>query len=266
MVKLTVDLIQGAAQYINPVKDRELDLRGYKIPIIENLGATLNQFDCIDFTDNEIRKIDNFPVLPRIKTLYFNNNRIVRIGEGLEQSLPQLQTLIMTNNNVQELSDLEPLSSVKNMNMLSFLHNPVCAKPNYRLYVIYKFPNLKVLDFKKVKQQERDQADALFTSKRGKDQMREIKKKARTFVPGAPLDEKANGKAGGANPAGLNPEQIKTIKAAIARASTLEEIERLNHMLRTGQVPTSGAGNDATAAAAGAAGSQPYDPMVEEDE
>jgi len=145
MVKLTVDLIHGAAQYINPVNDRELDLRGYKIPIIENLGASLNQFDCIDFTDNEIRKIDNFPFLPRIKTLYFNNNRIVRIGEGLEKSMPELHTLIMTNNNVQELADLEPLSSVKTMTMLSFLHNPVCAKPNYRLYVIYKFPASKSL-------------------------------------------------------------------------------------------------------------------------
>lgn len=28
MVKLTPDLIQSSMQYINPVKDRELDLRG----------------------------------------------------------------------------------------------------------------------------------------------------------------------------------------------------------------------------------------------
>ena len=27
MVKLTVDLIEGAGQYINPIRDRELDLR-----------------------------------------------------------------------------------------------------------------------------------------------------------------------------------------------------------------------------------------------
>ena len=49
----------------------------YKIPIIENLGATLDQFDTINFTNNEIRKIDNFPLLPRLKSLIFNNNRIV---------------------------------------------------------------------------------------------------------------------------------------------------------------------------------------------
>ena len=43
MVKCTAELIEGAGQYINPVRDRELDLRGYKIPVIENLGSTLDQ-------------------------------------------------------------------------------------------------------------------------------------------------------------------------------------------------------------------------------
>ena len=43
MVKCTPELIEGAGQYINPVRDRELDLRGYKIPVIENLGSTLDQ-------------------------------------------------------------------------------------------------------------------------------------------------------------------------------------------------------------------------------
>jgi len=261
VVKLTVDLIQGAAQFTNTVKDRELDLRGYKIPLIENLGATLNQFDCIDFTDNEIRKVDNFPFLPRLKTLYFNNNRIVRIGEGLDQSMPSLETLILTNNNIQELADIEQLSCVKTLTMISFLHNPVCAKANYRLYVIHKFPALKVLDFKKVKKQEKDAAESLYASKKGKDQMKEIKKKARTFVPGAPLGVDANN-ASKANPSGLTPEQIKGIKAAIAKATTFEEIERLNHMLRSGQVPGKDGKMPATQN-----GGQAYNPMeVEEDE
>ena len=51
----------------------------------------------------------------------------------------------------QELADIETLSSVKTLTMLSLLHNPVVAKPNYRLFVIHRFPNLRVLDFKKVK-------------------------------------------------------------------------------------------------------------------
>jgi U2 small nuclear ribonucleoprotein A' len=82
MVKLTPDLIEGAAQYMNPVRDRELDLRGYKIPVIENLGTTLDQFDTLDLSDNEIRKLDGFPFLARVKTLLLNNNRIFRVAEG----------------------------------------------------------------------------------------------------------------------------------------------------------------------------------------
>jgi len=233
MVKLTADLIYGAAQYTNAIRERELDLSEYKIPIIENLGASLDQFDTINFTNNEIRKIDNFPMLPRLKSLIFNNNRIVRIADGLEENLPNLNTLILTNNNIQELADLEQLSGLQNLEMISLLHNPVVSKPNYRLFVIHKFSNLRVLDFKKVKQKERDSAKELFKSKKGKEQLKEIEKKAKTFVPGGNLPESKLK----SNAAGLTPEQVKNIKSAISKATTLEEIERLNTMLRTGQVP-----------------------------
>ena len=143
MVKLTPDIIEGAGQYINPIRDRELDLRGYKIPVIENLGAALDQYDTIDFSDNEIRKLDGFPYMHRVKNLMLNNNRIVRIGEGLELCLPNLSTLILTNNSLQELADLEPLNSSTKLEFLSLLHNPVVTRRNYREYVIHKFPNLR---------------------------------------------------------------------------------------------------------------------------
>ncbi len=42
---------QHARAFINPVKERELDLRGLKIPLIENLGVTQDQFDSIDLCD-----------------------------------------------------------------------------------------------------------------------------------------------------------------------------------------------------------------------
>uniref|UniRef100_A0A672F7U7 U2A'/phosphoprotein 32 family A C-terminal domain-containing protein n=1 Tax=Salarias fasciatus TaxID=181472 RepID=A0A672F7U7_SALFA len=151
MVKLSAELIEQAAQYTNPVRDRELDLRGYKIPVLENLGATLDQFDTIDFSDNEIRKLDGFPLLKRLKTLLMNNNRICRIGDNLEQCLPSLTELVLTNNNIQELGDLDPLASVKTLTLLSLLRNPVTNKKHYRLYVINKIPQIRVLDFQKVK-------------------------------------------------------------------------------------------------------------------
>jgi U2 small nuclear ribonucleoprotein A' len=151
-MKLTADLIADSPQFFNANKDWELDLRGNKIPVLENLGCTLDQFDVIDFSDNDIRKLEGFPVLRRLKTLFFNNNRIIRISEGLEQLLPNLRELMLTNNALQELGDLDPLSTIKTLTHMSLLRNPVTARKHYRLYVIHMLPNLKVLDFQKVKQ------------------------------------------------------------------------------------------------------------------
>ncbi|XP_062405476.1 U2 small nuclear ribonucleoprotein A' [Sardina pilchardus] len=230
MVKLSAELIEQAAQYTNPVRDRELDLRGYKVPVLENLGATLDQFDTIDFSDNEIRKLDGFPLLKRLKTLIMNNNRICRIGENLEQSLPSLKELILTNNNIQELGDLDPLATVKTLTLLSLLRNPVTNKKHYRLYVISKIPQVRVLDFQKVKLKERQEAEKMFKGKRGAQLAKDIAKRTKTFTPGAVLqaDKKRTGPS---------PADVEAIKNAIASATSLAEVERLKGMLQSGQIP-----------------------------
>ncbi|NXE60562.1 RU2A protein, partial [Calcarius ornatus] len=208
MVKLTAELIEQAAQYTNAVRDRELDLRGYKIPVIENLGATLDQFDAIDFSDNEIRKLDGFPLLRRLKTLLMNNNRICRIGENLEQALPSLTELILTNNNIAELGELDPLATIKSLTYLRY----VTPKRKAALSL------------------ERQEAEKMFKGKRGAQLAKDIARRAKTFNPGAglPTDKKKTGPS---------PGDVEAIKAAIANASTLAEVERLKGLLQAGQIP-----------------------------
>lgn len=63
---------------------------GYKIPSIENLGATQDQFDHFDFSDNELMKIENFPLLKRLASLTLNNNKISVIADGIGVQLPRL--------------------------------------------------------------------------------------------------------------------------------------------------------------------------------
>ncbi|XP_077301366.1 small nuclear ribonucleoprotein polypeptide A'-like U2A [Arctopsyche grandis] len=230
MVKLTAELVQQSLQYTNPCKDRELDLRGYKIPQIENMGATSDQFDCIDLSENDIRKLDGFPLLKRLKCLLLNNNRIVRISENLEQYIPSIESLILTGNQMQELGDLDPLTTLTNLKTLSLLQNPVTYKTHYRQYVAYKFPELRLLDFKKIKQKEREEANALFKSKKGKELQKEIAKKAKTFVPGGNLPDTAKTTV-------ATPQEIFKIREAIKNASSLAEVERLTRMLQTGQIP-----------------------------
>lgn len=48
MVKLTAAMIGDSPQYTNTLRDREIDLRGYKLSVIENLGATLVSIFIID--------------------------------------------------------------------------------------------------------------------------------------------------------------------------------------------------------------------------
>ncbi|CAH1112770.1 unnamed protein product [Psylliodes chrysocephalus] len=230
MVKLTAEIIQNSMQFINPVKDRELDLRGYRIPEIENLGATGDQFDTLDFSDNDIRKLDGFPYLTRLKCLLMNNNRIVRIGEHLEEYIPNLETLVLTGNQMEELGDIEPLSTLEKLTSLSLMFNPITAKQHYRLYIIFKIPQLKLLDFRKIKLKERDEAKMLFKSKKGKEIQKEIIKKAKTFVPGGNVNSVAKSR-------GLTDDEIKKIREAIKKANSLVEVERLQKILQSGQIP-----------------------------
>uniref|UniRef100_A0A3Q2GNI2 Small nuclear ribonucleoprotein polypeptide A' n=1 Tax=Cyprinodon variegatus TaxID=28743 RepID=A0A3Q2GNI2_CYPVA len=228
MVKLSAELIEQAAQYTNPVRDRELDLRGYKIPVLENLGATLDQFDTIDFSDNEVRKLDGFPLLRRLKTLLMNNNRICRIGENLEQALPSLRELVLTNNNIQEL--VSRLTCFIIICVFSLLKNPVTNKKHYRLYVINKIPQIRVLDFQKVKLKERQEAEKMFKGKRGIQLAKDLGRRTKTFTPGvAAQAEKRR--------TGPSQADVEAIKNAIANASSLEEVERLKGMLQAGQIP-----------------------------
>lgn len=107
MVRITADLVRESPQFLNPLTQRELDLRSNKIPIIENLGATLDQFDAIDLSDNDIARVEGFPTLKRLKTLFINNNRVSNVAPNLNEFLPNLEELVLTNNNIQEFADIQ---------------------------------------------------------------------------------------------------------------------------------------------------------------
>uniref|UniRef100_A0A0D9YPR1 U2A'/phosphoprotein 32 family A C-terminal domain-containing protein n=1 Tax=Oryza glumipatula TaxID=40148 RepID=A0A0D9YPR1_9ORYZ len=236
MVRLTADLIWKSPHFFNAVKDRELDIRGNKIPIIENLGATEDQFDTIDLSDNEIVKLENFPYLNRLGTLLVNNNRITRINPNLGEFLPKLHTLVLTNNRLTNLAEIDPLASLPKLQFLSILDNTVTKQPDYRLYVIHKLKHLRLLDFKKVKQQERIAAAQKFHSKEAEEEAKKVP--AKTFTPGQVVDaQDTTMEEQGPKVVAPTPEQITAIKAAIVNSQTLEEVARLEKALSTGQIP-----------------------------
>lgn len=123
--------------------------------------------------------------------------------------------------------------------MLTLVGNSVTSKAHYRAYLINKLPNLRVLDFQKVKKQEREEAEKLFGSAEGVALAASISKKKieenNTFVPGQDVSGSASNSASSTSK--LTPEQRAKIREAITNAKTDEELSRLEEALRTGKMP-----------------------------
>jgi len=94
--------------------------------------------------------VENFPRLKRLRTLLLNNNFITRINPEIADQISQLEAIILTNNKIISLTEIDSLSRLLKLNVVSLLDNPVVKVKHYRLYTIHKLPNLKVLDFIKV--------------------------------------------------------------------------------------------------------------------
>ncbi|KAJ5091911.1 hypothetical protein NUU61_006781 [Penicillium alfredii] len=246
-MRLTVELIQNSLSYINPLKDRELDLRGHKIPAIENLGIAKDQ-DAIDFTDNDLSSLGNFPFFPRLHTLLLARNRINHIQPSLATSVPNLSTLVLTSNNVSELADLDPLRNLARLTHVVLLGNPVARKENYRYWVIWRLPTVRFLDYQKVKDAERAKAKELFGTAEEPSALASkiMGVKSRTFdVPSAVSADRAP--ADRAIRVKLTNQERKRVEKMIREAKSLQEITRLEKELNEGRIPggaLGGAGED----------------------
>jgi len=232
MVRLTLELLQQAPQSLNPAKQRQISLRGFKIPTVENLGATDDAYECIDLSDNDLIKLGNFPPLKRLHTLMLMNNRISRIADDCFEPIQNIQSIVLTGNKIERLADVEPLTKLPHLERLSLIDNPVTKVKHYRPYMINKCgKNLRILDFNRIKDKERKAAALLFAGERGRKLLEDIApprlqgQEPLSIAPPEPAK------------AGPSPAVIDRIKRAIAEAETIEEVTRLEKALKTGVLP-----------------------------
>jgi hypothetical protein len=118
--------------------------------------------DAIDLTDNDISALANFPLQPRLRTLFLAQNRIATIAPTLSSSIPNLTTLVLAKNRIAELADLDPLTGFKKLTHVSLLGNPVANKEHYRAWLVWRVPSVRFLDFIKVTERERQRARDMF--------------------------------------------------------------------------------------------------------
>ncbi|KAJ2350617.1 U2 snRNP complex subunit [Coemansia sp. RSA 2618] len=192
-MKLTADLVSNSPAFINAIKEYELDLSGNHISLIENLGATRDLHDSLNLSNNTIRILGNFPELSRLHSIYIADNRVASIEQSLSASLPNLRTLVLTDNDMAELVDLEPLRELHCLEHLSLVNNPVMFRAHARLWCVWRLAaSLRVLNFERVTTKEREEARALFETTDGEmsalaKDILAIEASANTFVPGEGL-------------------------------------------------------------------------------
>jgi U2 small nuclear ribonucleoprotein A' len=174
----------------------------------------------LDLSDNEIKKLDNFPVMNRLTTLMVCNNYIARVGK-LGESLVSLKSLVLTNNRIASLSEIDNIATITTLEHLVLLENSVVDTQHYRLYVIHRIPSLRSLDFRKVERAEREAARKFFKGSDGKEMIGEIAKVS------AAVSE-----ASRPAPAALTDDQKAQVRAAIEAATTKEEIDLIEKQLR----------------------------------
>lgn len=256
-MRLSATLLQSSEQRTNALGERELILRGLSIPAIEHLAATLDQFDAIDLTDNNLVRLDNFPRLNRLSSLLCADNAIEGVdGPNLGQNLPALKSLVLTGNRVGRLDEVKKIGeNCPQLEFLSLIGNPVTRRQHYRLYAINKIPSLKVLDFSKVKEDERDRAKRLAASAAGAALDGDVRLEARVATKKAGDSTSGAGETKTFEPGGgssaaeafvsnFTREQKEQIRTMVAEASSPDEIERIEACVRKGVFPVATSAKD----------------------
>lgn len=242
-MKLTSELLAQTDSRLNTLKERELDLRGLKIATIENLGVTRDQNDAIDFTDNELRFLGNLPRLVRLRHLLVSNNLITRIDDHIAHHVPCLTTLVLTNNAIAGFAQVKALHRLRLLEYLSLMGNPVSREKHYREFVVWCLPHVRVLDYQRVTEKERDFARRLMETNDGRPSELAVSLLGSDTAPSHASDRAAPSFEPGAPVAGaagrlLSAKERAAIEEAIEHSESLDEIRRLEERLKMGYLPT----------------------------
>lgn len=241
-MKLTAELLAQSESSLNTLKERELDLRGLKIPVIENLGAARDLNDAIDLTDNDIRYLGHFPRMVRLRHLTLSNNLIARIDPHMARQLPYLESLVLTNNAVADWAQIAPLSKMRHLRYVSLLGNPLAREPHYREFMVWRLPQVRVIDYRRVTERERQIATRLMVAPGG--QLTELGQQllgtteGAPPVPGAPTSFEPGAPLAPASQRQLSASERAAIADAIEKSESMEEIRRLEEQLKLGYVPS----------------------------
>ncbi|RNF25589.1 U2 small nuclear ribonucleoprotein 40k Da [Trypanosoma conorhini] len=182
-MRLTVDIIRRAPQFTNTLLQREIDLRGLGLTVLDerSLQQLNDSFDVLNLSQNPLVRLDYFPsgigtgtasqagattsvdpgqrMMLRLQSLVVHRNRLSHVSEATCAALlPNIRAFLADHNEFRELRDLLFLSHWRQLEILSIEHNPVAqheSEARLRAFVVFLCPKLKLVNYQRVTQADR---------------------------------------------------------------------------------------------------------------
>jgi len=136
----------------------KLQLDNNLIEAIEGLGH-LTQLQWLDLSFNNIEKIEGLDTLVHLTDLSLHHNQIHKL-EGMDK-LTKLDVLSIGDNQLETLEGAPVLylRQFKKLRSINMSGNAMCDDPNYEAYVVAFLPNLRYVDWRRISDETRTQAE-----------------------------------------------------------------------------------------------------------
>ncbi|KAI3406628.2 LEA1 [Candida oxycetoniae] len=240
-MRLTVQQVQEAPLILNPEHKVTLVLRDLRLTDVTNIaGMRLDKYQVLDLSNNELivlgKLSDRFEEL---EVLLLANNNITYVDDEfcVANKFGCLRSISFMNNNIYKFQQnfVAAFDKVENLVLIG---NPITKHFDYRLFMIWLVPSLRVLDFKKVKLAERSAASKLFgtleepfneKAKRMFDLELDIEAKGKHIAP--PSDKQMS-----AVVKKLSKSDKEALMKRLKSATSIEEVESIEQLIKTGDI------------------------------
>ncbi|CAX42409.1 component of U2 snRNP, putative [Candida dubliniensis CD36] len=233
-MRLTAQVINEAPEILNPEGKLTLLLRDLQITELENLAITQNKYQVLDLSNNDLISLGNIPKsFNNLECLLLSNNNISYIDDDSFPSENHITSISLFNNNIYKFQKSFK-DKFTRLETLVLLGNPITEIENYRHFIIWLIPNLKVLDFKKVKQAERNTSESMFGTNHD-----EFNTLAQSMFSNENENIKLDGKSDRQVKnfvKKLSDEERQQLLKKLETATSIEEIERIENDLKEGMV------------------------------